>query len=145
MSVKTAEPVKTKSAVASFFEAGLFLFTGEEMKVSDRPTEASSVVTSENKNQVAQIKHYEQIIQANNSNRSMFENIFRRSQVAEVENTLRSTLSLKATTISRAFAEGKQVKVSIIEFKKRNKTAFMKLDSKPREMDFTVKTEPFDW
>ena len=41
--------------------------------------------------------------------------------------------------------EGKQVKVSIIEFKKRNKTAFMKLDSKPREMDFTVKTEPFDW
>ena len=49
------------------------------------------------------------------------------------------------TEIALAMSKDDSVVSTVTEFTKRNKTAFQKLDSKPREMDFTIKTEPFNW
>ena len=35
--------------------------------------------------------------------------------------------------------------MTIIEFKKVKNTMLSKMSSKPREMDFTIKTKPFEW
>ena len=43
MIVDCPDPTNISSALASLFEQGLFLFTGEEMKISDRPTGGSYV------------------------------------------------------------------------------------------------------
>ena len=48
MEVKRADPGQTKSKVTKYFETGLFLFTGEEMKISDRPTEGTETVSYNN-------------------------------------------------------------------------------------------------
>lgn len=125
-----------KSQLTHLFEQGLFMFTGEELKLSRKQTQ----VTDDTK-----ILHFEpQTVAINEPDGfGKIASLFKKKENTDAG--LRGTYTLYTTQLSQTLASGKPVTVSLVQYAKRTKTVFQKLDSQPREMDITIKIEPFNW
>ena len=102
------------------FEHGLFLFTGEELKMRESYARPGAVVYE---GQGPKAKHFEPRTTVNEAqDASFFDKLLNKGR--EVGSMLRPTHTVHATELAQALATDKQVNVAITEFKKRTKTVF---------------------